>query len=130
MSVTKFGLKPSAALSKGRILKRVTSGGEEKCALATDKTRAGGELILGVSMDTITDAGTDVAVDIIPPGEWALVETGAAITVAHHYLTFDATGRTISGPTIATDIVTALNLKGQTASGSGEFIEVFLIHNP
>lgn len=128
MSVTKFGLKPSAALSKGRVLKRVTSGGEEKCALAADGTRAGGELILGFSLDTITDAGTDVAVDIQPRG-WVLAEAGAQITVAHHYLTFDAVGRVVGGATPDTDIIVAHNLKGQTASAAGEFIEVFATHD-
>lgn len=130
MSVIKFGLKPSAAISKGRVLQRTSSGGEEKVSHATDKTRAGGELLVGFALDTVTDAGTDVAVDIAPPGSWVLAETGAAITRAHHYLTIDAVGRVVSGPTLGTDIVVAHNLKGQTASASGEFIEVFVTLNP
>lgn len=120
------GLKPAAAISRGRALQRVTSGGEEKVQHMTDDSVAGGEIFVGVAIDAITDATTDVNVDIAVPGEIAIVETGAAITVAHQWLTTDGSGRFVTNPDRAANMTLAFNEYGETASGAGEYIRVRL----
>jgi hypothetical protein len=128
MANATFGLPPSATLSKGRVLQRTTVSNVERCLQATNRLRAGAEKVVGVSMNTVLNASTEVSVDIATPGQWAMVELGGTVTALHHYLTFDAVGRTIGGATVDADIIHAANFKGQ-AGTVGEFIEVFLIHN-
>ena len=121
-----FGLKVAAAVRKGRALKRVTSGGEEKCQEGADPTVATGEKFIGFSTKAFTDATTNVKMDIAGPGDIVLAETGAAIVVGNHYLMYDAQGRVIVSDNRATKLTVALNIFGETAAGAGEYIRVLV----
>lgn len=121
-----YGLKPAAAIEKGRALVRVTSGGEQKCQHGADPLVATSEAFVGFSTKKFTDATTDVKMDIASPGELVLAESGAAIAVSDHEFMYDASGRIVPNDNRATKVTVALNVFGHTASGAGELIEVLV----
>lgn len=76
--------------------------------------------VLGIADEDILagDAGRVIV------GETAIAEAGAAIDGTEQRLMVDAQGRLI--PWVATNIVAAILVPGQTAIAAGQFVEVYL----
>lgn len=109
VSILTYAVTPTADIAAKR---GVTFAGEQATA---------GQSCMGVS-DAKIEAGTTGKVNLGPTAIW---ETGAAITGTELRLMTDAQGRVITWTTGNTPV--AKRIKGRTAAGAGEMMEVFLI---
>lgn len=117
-------LLPAAAITKGRLCERVTSGGTEKVQhYNAANTIANAQRFAGIAAETHDGTGTR-RVTLYGIGQLATVTSGAAITVADYFLTSDNAGKLVAAA--AGDIVVCLNIYGNTASGADEDVIVYI----
>lgn len=119
-------LLPAAAITKGRLCERVTSGGVEKVQhYNAANTLANAQRFAGVAAETHDGTGTRF-VSLYGPGQFADTTTGAAITAANFFLTSDNAGKLVAA--VAGDIVVCHNQNGITAAGADETVRVLVVH--
>lgn len=111
VSILTYHATPVADIAAKR---GVTFAGEQATA---------GQACMGVANAKI-EAGTTGKVNLGPTAIW---ETGAAITGTELRLMADANGRVITWTT--GNAVVAKRIKGRTAAGAGEMMEVFVIQS-
>ncbi len=119
MSLNKFGvsLVPAADIAPGLIVQRT---GERSCALATDATKATGQVIAGV-MESGGEEGVVGTVTMVGPAKG---RAGAAIVPGTHFrLTTNASGKFV--PAADGDQVCALYTGLKTAA-DGHEIDVYM----
>ncbi|KAF1041336.1 MAG: hypothetical protein GAK35_03390 [Herbaspirillum frisingense] len=88
-------------------------------------TAAGAHAAADIFGVTKTDAAVGNLVQVDVAGTTTM-ESGAAIPAGTKYVVPDAQGRAIPGGAAAANAVLGKLLPGQSASGAGELIEVFL----
>lgn len=117
-------LLPAAAITKGRLCERVTSGGVEKVQhYNAANTIANAQRFAGVAAETHDGTGTRY-VSLYGIGQVAPVTSGGVIGVADYFLTSDNAGKIVAAA--SGDIVVALNVFGNTTGGADETINIYI----
>lgn len=117
-------LLPAAAITKGRLCERVTSGGVEKVQhYNAANTIANAQSFAGIAAETHDGTGTRT-VSLYGIGQIAPVTSGAVIAVTDYFLTSDNAGKLVAA--VAGDIVVCLNAYGLSTGGADETINVYI----
>lgn len=117
-------LLPAAAIVKGRLCERVTSGGAELVQhYNAANTIANAQRFAGVAAETHDGTGTRY-ISLYGIGQICPVVSGAAIGVADYFLTSNNVGKLVAAA--AGDIVTCLNVYGNTTTGADEDVIVYI----
>lgn len=108
-----YGLLPAAAITAGRVVQRVTSGGLQKIQHATDPLLSA-ENHVGFALQTITDATTTRPVSVAGPGNMVQACGAAAgLAVGALELVSNGSGQLIAASAPGQQVV-ALNVLGET----------------
>jgi hypothetical protein len=117
-------LLPAAAITKGRLIERVTDAGVEKAQhYNAANTIANAQRFAGVAAETHDGTGTR-PVMLYGIGQLAPVTSGGIIAATDYFLTSDNAGKLVAAA--AGDIVTCLNVYGLTTGGADETINVYI----